>query len=196
MIKKKKQDVRKAILTLLKNQKEEDRLRKSSAIRKALFQDPGFVHSKTVLFYASLAEEVETFEMIRQAMKEGKRVALPCISRQHKEIIPRLISNLEEDLEYGPYNIKQPRRTAHQQQLGLDKIHVVIVPAVAFDKKNNRLGRGAGYYDRLLQKLPSGIPQIGLAFDFQILETLPLEDHDFPVTRVITNELSQELSVP
>ena len=186
MINQTKQDVRKTILTLLKNQKEEDRLRKSSVIRQRLFQDPDFVHSKTVLFYASLPEEVETFVMIRQAMEQGKHVALPNVNLQQKQIIPRLISNLEEDLEYGPYNIQQPKGASHQQ-LELNLIDVVIVPALAFDRQNNRLGRGAGYYDRLLQKLPSRIAQIGLAFDFQILEKFPLESHDIPVTRVISN---------
>jgi 5-formyltetrahydrofolate cyclo-ligase len=58
---------------------------------------------------------------------------------------------------------------------------------VAFDRKNNRLGRGEGYYDRFLKLLPSTTPTIGLAFDFQLVDTLPeLEAHDMPVSLVLT----------
>ena len=65
---------------------------------------------------------------------------------------------------------------------------MVVVPGVAFDKKNNRLGRGKGYYDRFLKMLPFSTPTIGLAFDFQIVENLPVkEPHDVPVSQVIYN---------
>ena len=69
----------------------------------------------------------------------------------------------------------------------LDEIDLSIIPGVAFDKKNHRLGRGAGYYDRFLSSLPRKIPSIGLAFDFQIVASFPLQEHDVPVSRVITN---------
>lgn len=181
-----KQDVRQQILTLLKQQKEDDRLRKSARIREKLFQDPDFASSKTVLFYASFEGEVDTFDMMRQALADGKQVGLPRVNIQTKEIIPKRITRLEEDLEHGPYNIKQPRNDV-AQDISIQEIDLVVVPAVAFDRKGYRLGRGAGYYDRFLKNFPSEIPRIGLAFDFQILDDLPVENHDLPVTKVITN---------
>jgi len=180
-----KQVVRKTILTLLKEQKEEDRLGKSSQIRDRLFQDPDVAQSKTVLFYASFAGEVETFAMIRQALQDGKQIALPCVNVHTKEIFPKRVVNLEEDLEYGPYHIRQPKGDV-TQDVAIETIDLVVVPAVAFDRNHYRLGRGAGYYDRFLSKLSSDIPRIGLAFDFQILDALPIEEHDLPVARVIT----------
>ena len=185
MLTKSKQVVRKTILTLLKNQKEEDRLGKSRKIREKVFEDPDFARSRTVLFYASFAGEVETFEMMRQAMQEGKQIALPRVNVHTKELFPKCVVNLEEDLEYGPYNIRQPKGDV-AQDIDINTIDLVVVPAVAFDRKCYRLGRGAGYYDRFLTKLPSGIPLVGIAFDFQILDELPIEEHDLPVSRVIT----------
>ena len=65
---------------------------------------------------------------------------------------------------------------------------MVIVPGLAFDKHNNRLGRGAGYYDRFLSTLPTDIPTVGLAFDFQIIDRLPQQkEHDIPVSHVLVN---------
>ena len=185
-VKQAKKEVRETILTLLKNQKEEDRLRKSVEIREKLFQDPDFMNSKTVLFYASFNGEVETFDMMRQAFQDGKKIVLPRVDVQKKEIIPKVILSLEEDLEYGPYNIQQPKGDV-AKDIDIRHIDMVVVPAVSFDQKNHRLGRGAGYYDRFLKKFPQGIPLIGLAFDFQILESLPIEGHDLSVTKVISN---------
>lgn len=181
-----KKEIRQKVLSLLKNQREEDQLRKSIEIKNKFFADLDYVNSKIVLFYASFAGEVDTFGMMRQALEDGKQIALPIVNVQTKEIIPKLITSLEEDLEYGPYNIKQPKRNV-TQDIDICQIDLAVVPAVAFDRKNNRLGRGAGYYDRFLEKIPQGIPLIGLAFDFQILEQLPIDDHDLPVTKVISN---------
>ena len=68
----------------------------------------------------------------------------------------------------------------------MDEAGCVIVPAVAFDKKGYRLGRGGGFYDRLLSKLPDSTHTLGLAFSFQVLPSIPLEDHDRAVNAVLT----------
>ena len=103
-----------------------------------------------------------------------------------KTMIPCFVNNLDHDLEMGPYGIQQPRMP-QAEALPMEDIDLSIVPGVAFDKQNHRLGRGAGYYDRFLMSFPSGKPTIGLAYDFQILDSLPTEEHDIPVTRVISN---------
>lgn len=181
-----KKVLRERILTLLKNQEEGERLRKSLKILNKLFQAPEFKSSLTILFYASFDGEVETFEMIRQAKKLGKIIGLPRIVRNIRKIVPAQINSFEKGLVSGAYGIKQPH--AGSRELSLGSIDLVVVPGVAFDKKNNRLGRGGGYYDAFLKTLPSRIPTIGLAFDFQIVKILPqLESHDIPVSRVLTN---------
>lgn len=178
--------IRKRILKRLRTQKEEDRLRKSLVIRERLFAVPEFQSSKTILFYAAFDGEVETFEMMRQAQKLGKKIALPAINQNEKKIKPALVTRLQEDLEDGPYGIKQPRHDK-TEALDLGEIDMAIVPGVAFDKNHHRLGRGQGYYDRFLKDLPKGTPSVGLAFDFQVVDRLPHQEHDIPVSRIITN---------
>ncbi len=175
------------MLTLLRNHKEEERLAKSRIIFDRLFRLPEFRKALTILFYFPFNGEVNTVEMIKQAQKLGKRIGLPRIMRDKKRIIPAIVDSLEEDLETGPYGIKQPK-TNRLQALRLENLDMVIVPGVAFDKRNNRLGRGGGYYDRFLKSLPSLIPTVGLAFDFQIVDHLPQQEkHDIPVTKVLIN---------
>lgn len=183
-----KKDLREKVLTLLRNQKEEERLRKSLAILDKLFRKPEFRKASTILFYASFDGEVETFEMIKRAQQLGKRIALPRVIRQDRRIVPVIVESIEKDLVPGSYGIKQPQHTDTDHVLNVGDIDLVIVPGVMFDRYNARLGRGAGYYDRFLRGLPDGTPTIGLAFDFQVVDHLPhQEEHDIPVSCVVAS---------
>ncbi len=91
--------------------------------------------------------------MIDQAKRLGKKIVLPIIIENQKKMIPQVVENLDEELEQGPYGIKQPIYSK-DKVLDLEQIDLTIVPGVAFDRLNNRLGRGAGYYDRFLKLLP------------------------------------------
>jgi len=184
---KSKKVLRERILTLLRNQKEEERLIKSLAIGNKLFQMGEFQKAETILFYASFDGEVETFEMMREAQKLGKTIGLPGTMKEEKEMIPTAVASLESDLETGPYGIQQPKMD-QAQTLSEDHLDMVVVPGVAFDKQNNRLGRGGGYYDRFLESLPPSAVTVGLAFDFQMVDSLPSQEkHDVPVSCVLTN---------
>ena len=179
--------LREKILNLLRGQKEEERFRKSRGILKKLFAMREFKQARTILFYASFDGEVETFEMMKQAQRLGKKVALPAILKDQKKIVPALIENLDDDLQAGPYGIKEPNDVC-LRFVELEQIDLIIVPGIALDKNKNRLGRGKGYYDRFLSAVPATIPAFGLAFDFQIVDCLPhQEKHDVKVSRVIVN---------
>ena len=179
--------LRKKLLNLLRKQKEEDRLKKSRVICRKLLNTPEYQDAKVILFYASFDGEVNTEEMIKQAQDEGKKVALPRILRDKRTMIPTTLENTPEALEDGPYGIKQ-HQPQGRKNVALRDIDLVIVPGVAFDRHKNRLGRGAGYYDRFLKKLPLGIPTVGLAFDFQVLNRLSqTESHDVSVSHLISN---------
>jgi len=110
---------------------------------------------------------------------------LPRIVGKNYSMIPTLVEYLEEDLEMGPYGIKQPKENL--KSIDIQDLDAIIVPGISFDKNNYRLGRGKGYYDRFLAKLPSIIPTIGVAFDFQIVDSIPRTKHDVPVSRIIIN---------
>ncbi|HQP09799.1 MAG TPA: 5-formyltetrahydrofolate cyclo-ligase [Candidatus Omnitrophota bacterium] len=182
-----KKTVRERILTLLRNQKEEERLAKSLAVAGKLFKMKEFQKAETVLFYASIDGEVETFDMMKKAHQLGKTVGLPSILKDRKKIVPMAVASLEEGLEEGPYGIKQPK-PAQTRVLDEEALDMVVVPGVAFDRKNNRLGRGGGYYDRFLKSLPSRTVTVGLAYDFQIMDSFPFQEkHDVSVSCVLSN---------
>jgi len=182
-VNKAKNIIRKETFDRLRAQPPEERLRKSRAIKEKLFLEPGFKKAKVVMLYASRDEEVSTWDIIEEALAEGKKVALPrCVSQT--EVIPKEITDRDTDLEKGTYSIYEPR--ASQRDVKIEEIDLVVVPGVAYDRENNRIGRGKGFYDRFLKTLAPRTATIGLAFDFQILQKLPQDSHDIPVSKVIT----------
>ena len=182
---KNKSSLRKYYLELLKKQASKDREKKSRLIQAKLFKLSAIQRAKTILFYASLPGEVDTFAMIHKAIQLKKRICLPIVVRHQRTMIPTLTKRVA-DLENGVYGVSQPRYDA-SKTVALTDIDAVIVPGLAFDKSNNRLGRGAGYYDRFLKNLPPDTATIGLAFDFQLTNCLPVEEHDVPLSIVIAN---------
>lgn len=181
-----KEYIRKEILSRLRKHPEEERKRKSGIIRDKLFASGEYKKAHAVMFYLSRDEEVATRRMIEEAIKSGKKVALPRCETETKEIVAAELKKAWKGLELGPYGIYQPKKDT-SAEIPLEKIDLVIVPGVAFDDKFSRLGRGKGYYDRFLKKLPPGTKTIGLCFDFQRVKSLPAKSHDFPVSKVISN---------
>ncbi|MFA5085716.1 MAG: 5-formyltetrahydrofolate cyclo-ligase [Candidatus Omnitrophota bacterium] len=180
-----KHKIRKEIKHKFKAYSPLEKSEKSAIIRDKLFNEEEFKRARVVMFYVSLHDEVDTLIMIDEALKAGKRIAVPVILKEEKRLIAGEIHNRLEDLESQHFGIYQPRQD-RVEEVPLDDIDLVVVPGVAFDKKNIRLGRGHGYYDRFLAGLPKKTKTIGLAFDFQVLEYLPQDPHDVPVSRIIT----------
>ena len=176
-----KKQIRSKILLRLKSQKEENRSRKSKLIRNKLFRTKVFKKAKTIMFYIAFRGEVDTTEMIEKARKLGKKVTVP-VCKKNRVSITACILDHNSSLKKGPYGVCEPVRRTH---INLKCLDLVIVPGLAFDAKGNRIGRGKGCYDRFLSKLQEGTPSIGLAFDFQLLPTLPSQTHDISVDKVI-----------
>ena len=182
-----KSDIRKTILEKLKAQREEDRRQGSLALKEKLFNLGEFKKAKNILLYAGKYYEVDTIPIIKEALKKGKRIFLPVTDVKRKRLIISEISDIKKDTELGPLGIYQPKR-ACKRLLRPQKLDFLVLPGIAFDKKGNRLGHGAGYYDRFLKSIPHNTPKVCLAFDFQVQdEDIPTLSHDVPVTKVITN---------
>jgi len=175
-----KREIRSKIFLKLKTQKEEDRKKKSSIIKDKLFRLSVFKRAKRVMFYLSFDGEVNTQEMIKEAIKLGKIVAVPVCRGTRIMKACRLFPRTR--LIKGRYGVKEP---AIKRFVKLEDLDLVIVPGVAFDRPGNRLGRGKGCYDYFLRKLPKRIPSIGLAFAFQILPSLPATSEDVSVKRIL-----------
>ena len=180
-----KHKIRSHIREKLNSHSELEKSRKSGIIKNKLFNEEAFKKAKVVMFYVSLKDEVSTMSMIDEAVKCGKRVCVPVIIKEEKRLIAGEIKDRTADLERQHFGIYQPKK-GHVKEVPLENIDLIIVPGIAFDKKNVRLGRGHGYYDRFLCALPNKTRTVGLAFDFQVVEDLPQDSHDVPVWKTIT----------
>jgi 5-formyltetrahydrofolate cyclo-ligase len=180
-----KHAIRRHIKEKIKTASELEKAAKSDIIKDKLFNEEAFKKADVVMFYVSLKDEVNTLMMIDEALKAGKRVCVPVIFREDRRFIAGEIKDRALDLEKRHFGIYQPKK-GHVREVPLGDIDLVVVPGVAFDAQNVRLGRGHGYYDRFLSGLPDDAKTIGLAFDFQVVERLPRDSHDIPVWKTIT----------
>ena len=181
-----KDEIRKEIIGRLRGQDPAQREERSEIAQEKLLSSGEFKGAKTVLTYVSLPQEVSTEKIITEAMKQGKRVAVPYVEPDDLKIVAAEITTID-NLKKGPFGIRQPEKSSIRP-IPLKEIDLVIVPGIAYDYENMRLGRGKGYYDSFLsQEGLSPSKKIGLAFKFQIVKALPKNSHDIPVDRVITD---------
>ena len=178
-----KRRLRRVLFRRLQQQHEEARRRKSAAIRRKLARSAVFRRSRTVCCYVSLPDEVETWRLIELMLEHGKRVVVPRVSGTRLQLAE--VRDPARDLAPGAFGVWEPRGSS-RRTVALTDLDVVLVPGLAFDRAGNRLGRGRGYFDRLLARLPRSIPTIGLCFRFQLLDHLPTGPHDRPVHAVVT----------
>ena len=128
--------------------------------------------------YHALPDELETRQFLAK-WKDRKRFFLPRVNGVNLEILPYD----ESRLELGAFHIEEP---TGENTVNPSELELIVVPAVAFDKKGTRLGRGKGFYDRLLSTTKA--TKIGVGYDFQLVEDLPSEPHDVPMDMVITQK--------
>jgi 5-formyltetrahydrofolate cyclo-ligase len=160
-------------------------LEKSIQIKQRLFSTSWYHDAHTILFYVSFNNEVCTHDMIHESLKNEKNVFVPKTDTQKKTL---LLSRLLkwDDLCQGNYSILEPKDDCTRVE-PVSSIDLFIIPGVVFDCNGNRIGHGGGYYDRLLQT-SSRAHLIGLAFELQIVESIPSEMHDIKVEKIITEK--------
>lgn len=160
-------------------------LEKSSRIKKRIFEMDLFRDAQTILFYVSYGNEVYTHDMIKESISLGKTVVVPkSVTKNNALILSRLTD--WNNLEVGAYNILEPKQEPIEQ-VDVESIDLIIVPGVVFDESGNRIGHGKGYYDRLLND-SQNIPNIGLAFELQMIDNIESEKHDEKIDVIITED--------
>ncbi|MBI2558431.1 5-formyltetrahydrofolate cyclo-ligase [Candidatus Woesearchaeota archaeon] len=158
----------------------EELISNTNKIKNALFNLAQYKKSKTVMFYVSFNSEVGTHDMIKEALK-NKMVAVPKV--ENHEIEPSIIIDFDS-LIPSKFGILEP---IELMKVAYKNIDLVLVPGIAFDKECHRIGYGFGYYDKFLKKVPKAV-KIGLAFDFQVVDKVPREEHDVPVDLIVTEK--------
>ncbi len=181
-----KQLFRKKVLEKRDSIPPSERKKKDILITDKLFNLKEFRKAKTVLFYASFRTEVDTIRMIEESLKMGKVVSVPKVDRHRHRLIIHEIKNIKE-LSPGYMGIPEPS-LPFERVREIHDIDLVIIPGVGFDLSGNRLGYGAGYYDILLSSIKKRVPFVALAYNEQLVDSIPSDTHDVKVDVIITDE--------
>ncbi len=143
-----------------------------------LEQSAAFLLAENILLYHSLPDELSTREFLDK-WSGRKHFFLPRVNGVNLDILPYDRSHMA----LGAFHIEEPQG---DDTADINSIELIVVPAIAYDKRGNRVGRGKGYYDRLLQS--TAATKIGVGYDFQLIsEDIPVEPHDVAVDIVITD---------
>jgi len=181
-----KQEMRQIVLSQRGKLQVSDRLAKSNQIQEHILALPEYTSAQTVMLFLNFRDEVETTYLAERTLELGKKLVLPRCAPKGV-LIPALIHDLEQDIEPGMWGIREPKRDG-LVEADPQKIDLVIVPGAAFDMFGNRLGYGAGYYDRFFQRLRPAVPKIGIAFACQLIAEVPVGEYDQKITGLVTDE--------
>lgn len=147
-----------------------------------------YAKARCVMCYVSLPREVQTHELLHIMRQSGKTVVVPwCEGEELKlfrfetlaELTPGALGILEPPLHLRVNPVRQARA---------EEIDLVLVPGLAFDRRGGRVGRGKGYYDRFLQRIAPSVPKVGLAFEWQLVDEIPVTPHDVRMDLVVTEK--------
>jgi 5-formyltetrahydrofolate cyclo-ligase len=164
-----------------------ERQEKSSFAIQNFWSLPEMKHWSTLFIYVNFRSELETLELIYQCLSQGKRVAVPLVDASTVRMIPLLIKDPEKDLVPGYYGIPEPD-PQKSLRVAPREIDAAVIPGSVFDIQGGRLGYGGGYYDRFLVNDAPQAKRIGLAFEMQVVEKVPVEPHDQPLDILITEK--------
>ena len=157
---------------------------KNQAVTERLLALPGFAAARNVFVYVSFKSEVETLPLIEHCLQKGVRVSVPLTMPAEHRLLAYAITDPSRDLAPGYCSIPEPRPTL--PLVNPASIEIVVAPGSVFDAQGGRLGYGGGYYDRFLHTAAPQALRIGLAFDLQVVEAVPLESHDEQLDYLIT----------
>jgi len=171
---------------------DDDFVRKASKIIVGTLQNLSELRSaNVVLSYMPYGKEVDVSSLNRWILDEGKVLCLPRVISQ-TEIEARRVNNLENGLSKGPFGILEP--TTDNELIDVAQIDLVLVPGLAFDKNGNRMGHGAGYYDRFLSACTKSTLFVGVAYMFQVFDSIPADLHDVRVHKIVTEKHIMDLT--
>ncbi len=182
-----KSDLRKKILNIRNNMEKKDSSEKSAVIMEKLTDMDIYKKAQSVFVYMNFNNEVETMLLIIKMLLERKKVVIPYTDTVNTVIIPSELKSIEQDLVKSKFGYYEPAPD-RIVPVKADEFDLVVVPGVVFDKNLNRIGFGKGYYDRILGSLKDGAKAVAVAYDFQVLEEVPSEEHDVKMDMIITEK--------
>ncbi|HYY71418.1 MAG TPA: 5-formyltetrahydrofolate cyclo-ligase [Nitrososphaeraceae archaeon] len=180
-----KSDIRKDILSKRNSLSEFEIINNSKIINIRVIATKEYQSSKSIGAYYPIGSEVKTFEIIKHSIDNKKDIGLPRVLDSTNIEFFKIIEDSFEKIKFtkGKYGIFENTMSNTR----IDQMDLLIIPGIAFDLQGNRLGYGKGYYDRLLSSRKAKYI-IGLAYEDQLINEIPNNDHDIPVNIIITEK--------
>ena len=179
-----KGDLRKHLRDVLANMSFAERHHKSVAACNHIIASPEFAAARVVMLYLSMPAEVDTAPLALRSWQEGKTVVVPKVSWNQRRMLPTEITSLHGHVTTAGTGVREP---VDGKPIPLDMIDLVIVPGLGFTNTGYRIGRGMGFYDRFLAQGDFIGLSCGLAFEEQVVPSLPVLDHDMPLSMLVTD---------
>jgi len=180
-----KAEIRRQVVAKLATMSDEQRHDGSVAACSRLIALEVFQHASVVMLYMPLASEVDLTPVAIRCFQTGKTVCVPLVDWKRRDMEPVEVTSFDDHvMEVDEHGLRMPRGGAPIPPNLLD---LVVVPGLAFDAHGHRLGRGGGYYDRFLGRLRRTAATVGLGFDVQITDEVPVDDGDVSVDIVVTD---------
>ncbi|MBW6410463.1 5-formyltetrahydrofolate cyclo-ligase [Clostridium weizhouense] len=178
-----KRELRKRILKIRDKISLDNKIKFDKIIYNKFLQSKFYLQSKNIFIYVSYNSEIDTKNIIKKALEDKKNIYVPRTNYKTKVMEAVKILSLENLIE-DKYGILEP--TEDESAENPNKFDLIIMPGVAFDKYGGRMGYGAGYYDRYLEKISKPLNKVALAYNFQVINKVPTDIHDIPIEYIIT----------
>jgi len=180
-----KVQLRHKLKSLLATLSPQERLEKSKAICSYVLESKPFESASTVMVFLSLPHEIDTTAIILSAWQQGKTIVVPKMRWEQRDMIPVKITSLETGLKKEQMGLRNP---VADTPTPLEAIDFVVTPGLGFDRQGNRLGRGAGYYDRFFSTPGVRAVKWGIGFSEQLCLEIPHDQQDVPLDAVVTEQ--------
>lgn len=139
-------------------------------------------NARAILFYAPLSDELDLSPLWKECLEQGKTVALPRFAAEQNAYVPCRVDHFKQPMARGRFGVLEP--DGDSPRLPSNQLDLILVPGVAFDMSGRRVGRGRGFYDRLLRDIRGA--KCGVGFDEQIRAEIPVEPHDICLNYLLT----------
>lgn len=182
---KSKKEIRKEILQKRDLICEEDKKHMDEKIFNELINCEQYKNSNTIFAFVSFKSEVDTYKFIEYAISQGKTVGVPKIIKEEKHMEIFKINSLS-DLENGYFGVMEPVEGC--EKINKEQIDFILMPGAVFDEKGGRIGYGGGFYDKFLSDVKNSVPKIAIAYELQLIENVPMDNHDIKIDGIITEK--------
>jgi 5-formyltetrahydrofolate cyclo-ligase len=180
-----KSEIRKKILEHRESIDSDIRSKWDDSIFKRLISSEPYKRSNTIFAFVSFKSEVDTHRIINHAISNHKTICVPKINSKQEGIKIYKIDSFNQ-LKKGYFGILEPIEGC--MPVDKNSLDLILMPGVAFDRYGGRVGYGAAFYDRFLSNMNKQVDKIALAYHFQVLDSVPMSEHDIRIDGIITEQ--------